>query len=114
MLTIPVYKNYENLWKSGKLSKWKRFHPPPNIRLEPNEQNTMHVCTHIKGAYLGGGGTVGSMFWKLIRGTPSLLEYSRPFEEASEVKPEAFKKYWLERFIKDGTAIPASRLRANP
>jgi hypothetical protein len=54
------------------------------------------------------------MFWKLIRGTPSLLEYSRPFEEASEVKPEAFKKYWLERFIKDGTAIPASRLRANP
>jgi len=47
----------------------------------------MYVCTQIKGAYLGGGGTVGSMLWKLIRGVPlSLLEYSGPFEEASKVK----------------------------
>ena len=46
-----------------------------------------------------------------IRGTPFFVGDSLSYvEEASKVKAQTFKQYRLDRLIKDGTVIPASKL----
>ena len=54
---------------------------------------------------------MGSGFWVIDKGYPLFVgDTLSHVEEASKVKTKTFKQFQLEQLIKDGTAIPASKL----
>ena len=80
----------------------------------------MYSCAYSKGVNLGGGGMVGSGYPKMNKGYPLLSWYIssmtkskddlKNIEFSGKVKTQTFKQFQLERLIKDGTVIPASKL----